>query len=96
MRHGDGNESFCFVAELKAEELKDLGNKAFATGKFQEAIEHFTEAISLDSKNHVLFSNRSAAYASLGKYHEARTDAEKTVSLKGDWAKVVSLSPSQQ
>ena len=72
----------------KAEELKDLGNKAFSAGKFAEAIEHFTEAISMDSSNHVLFSNRSAAFASLKKYREALNDAEKTVSLKADWAKV--------
>ena len=68
--------------------MKDLGNKAFTAGKFEEAIEHFTEAISMDSTNHVLFSNRSAAFASLKKYREALSDAEKTVSIKADWAKV--------
>ncbi len=69
--------------------MKDLGNKAFAAGKFTEAIDHFTEAISMDSGNHVLFSNRSAAFASLKKYNEALADAKKTVALKADWAKVL-------
>ena len=48
----------------------------------------------MDSTNHVLFSNRSAAFTSLKKYKEAAADAEKTVSLKPDWAKVLSLSLS--
>eukprot|EP00048_Salpingoeca_helianthica_P022418 m.18097 g.18097 ORF g.18097 m.18097 type:complete len:585 (-) comp7293_c0_seq1:25-1779(-) len=69
------------------DELKDLGNKAFAAGKFAEAVEHFTEAIALDSSLHVLFSNRSACFTSLKKYDAALRDAEKTVSLKPDWSK---------
>jgi stress-induced-phosphoprotein 1 len=70
-----------------ASELKDLGNKAFSAKNFEEAIGHFTAAIALDPANHVLYSNRSAAYASLNKYEEALEDAEKTVGLKADWAK---------
>lgn len=57
-------------------------------GDFQEAIKYFSEAIKLDPSNHVLYSNRSAAYASLKNYNDALKDAEKTVELKPDWAKV--------
>lgn len=67
--------------------LKDKGNAALNQGNFDEAIKFYTEAINLDQKNHVLFSNRSAAYCKCGKYSEALADAEKTVSLKPDWAK---------
>jgi stress-induced-phosphoprotein 1 len=42
----------------------------------------------LDGSNHVLYSNRSAAYASMRDYQHALEDAEKTVQLKPDWAKV--------
>eukprot|EP00053_Salpingoeca_punica_P016469 m.155734 g.155734 ORF g.155734 m.155734 type:complete len:590 (-) comp16969_c3_seq5:1128-2897(-) len=70
-----------------ANELKELGNKAFSAGQFEEAIKHFTAAIALDAGNHVLYSNRSAAYASLKKFQEALEDGEKTVHLRPDWAK---------
>jgi stress-induced-phosphoprotein 1 len=44
-------------------------------------------AIESDPTNHVLFSNRSASLASLGRYEEALTDAEKVVSIKPDWVR---------
>jgi stress-induced-phosphoprotein 1 len=68
--------------------LKDEGNAALQNGKFQDAIKCYTEAIALDKNNHVLYSNRSAAYAKAGKYRPALEDAEKTIQLKPDWGKV--------
>jgi stress-induced-phosphoprotein 1 len=47
----------------------------------------FSQAIELDPKNHVLYSNRSGAYASLRKFDEALEDANKTTEIKPDWAK---------
>ncbi|GJN26878.1 hypothetical protein PR202_gb14844 [Eleusine coracana subsp. coracana] len=70
-----------------ADEAKAKGNAAFAAGRFEEAIQHFSDAIVLAPDNHVLYSNRSAAYASLSRYAEALADAERTVALKPDWAK---------
>ncbi|RMZ97724.1 stress-induced-phospho 1, partial [Brachionus plicatilis] len=46
-----------------ADELKAKGNAALQAEKFDEAIKHYTEAIQIDSNNHILYSNRSAAYA---------------------------------
>ncbi|KAI7730216.1 hypothetical protein M8C21_023053, partial [Ambrosia artemisiifolia] len=66
---------------------KAKGNAAFSSGNYTEAINHFTDAITLAPTNHVLYSNRSAAYASLNKFSEALTDAQKTVDLKPDWSK---------
>ncbi|ORX72064.1 TPR-like protein [Linderina pennispora] len=65
-----------------SDELKSLGNKAFAAGSHEEAINHFTKAIEIDPTNHVLYSNRSASLASLKRYAEALKDAEKTVEIK--------------
>lgn len=70
-----------------ADEAKGKGNAAFSAGSFEEAIVHFSTAISLAPENHVLYSNRSASYASLQKYKEALTDAQMTVKLKPDWSK---------
>ncbi|GMH22760.1 hypothetical protein Nepgr_024603 [Nepenthes gracilis] len=70
-----------------AEEAKAKGNAAFAAGNYTEAIKHFTEAINLAPTNHVLYSNRSAAYASLHQYSDALSDAKKTVEIKPDWSK---------
>ncbi|KAK1430553.1 hypothetical protein QVD17_13373 [Tagetes erecta] len=70
-----------------ADEAKAKGNAAFSAGNYTEAIRHFTDAINLAPNNHVLYSNRSAAYASLNQYSEALLDAKKTVDLKPDWSK---------
>ncbi|KAI9144276.1 stress-induced-phosphoprotein 1-like protein [Paraphysoderma sedebokerense] len=72
---------------LQVDQLKAQGNKAFSSGDFKEAINFFTQAIDQDPTNHVLFSNRSAAYASLKEFDKALEDAEKTVELKKDWGK---------
>ncbi|VFR01952.1 unnamed protein product [Cuscuta campestris] len=69
------------------DESKAKGNSSFASGNFSEAIEHFTEAINFAPTNHVLYSNRSAAYASLNKFSDALVDAQRTVKLKPDWSK---------
>ena len=43
------------LLQATANELKDLGNKDFAAGNFDAAIEKFTAAIALDPSNHVLY-----------------------------------------
>ncbi|XP_075522897.1 hsp70-Hsp90 organizing protein 3-like [Primulina tabacum] len=70
-----------------ADEAKAKGNAAFSAGNFTDAVSHFTEAINLVPTNHVLYSNRSASFASLGNFSEALSDAQKTVELKPDWSK---------
>merc|ERR1712137_959032 len=73
--------------QLDGRRSKAKGNAAMGQRNFEEAIKHYSDAIALDSANHVLYSNRSAAYASLGKYEEALQDGEKTIEVKPDWVK---------
>lgn len=68
-------------------ELKNKGNDALASNNLEDAIKFYTEALALDGKNHVLYSNRSAAYAKNKEYEKALEDAEKTIQLKPDWGK---------
>ncbi|AAS52461.2 AEL224Wp [Eremothecium gossypii ATCC 10895] len=71
-----------------AEEYKKEGNSAFAAKDFEKAIELFGKAIEVSEQpNHVLYSNRSACYASMRKFREALADAQECVRIKPDWSK---------
>jgi len=69
------------MSEKSPEAYKALGNDAFASKDFAKAIEHYTKAIQLDSKNHVFFSNRSASYAGLKEWSKAMDDAKECIRL---------------
>ncbi|EPX70975.1 chaperone activator Sti1 [Schizosaccharomyces octosporus yFS286] len=70
-----------------AEDLKAKGNAAFAQKDYKTAIDYFSQAIQLDGNNHILYSNRSACYASVKDYKNALEDATKCTDIKHDWAK---------
>ena len=73
-------------AEMAAEQ-KELGNAEFKAGNYEKAISFFTKSIELGG-DHVLYSNRSACYAGLGKWDEALKDAESCIEKSPTWAKV--------
>ncbi|TFK29337.1 hypothetical protein FA15DRAFT_398561 [Coprinopsis marcescibilis] len=60
-----------------ADSLKAEGNKAFAAKNWDAAIDLFSQAIELDPKNHVLWSNRSAAKAGKKDWPGALSDADE-------------------
>eukprot|EP00736_Rhodelphis_marinus_P004823 Rmarinus@m.519 len=72
---------------MSADELKEQGKAAFSAGNYEEAISLWSKSIELDSENHLLYSNRSAAYCKVGKYKLALDDADKVIALKPDWPK---------
>ncbi|CAM1313227.1 TTC28 (predicted) [Pycnogonum litorale] len=62
-------------------------NAACQNGDFNCAIKLYTEAINLDPRNHILYSNRSAAFIKVGKYSRALQDALKARDLNFKWPK---------
>jgi stress-induced-phosphoprotein 1 len=70
-----------------ANALKDQGNKAFAAKDYDKAIDLFTQAIALDPKNHVLYSNRSAAKAGKKDWEAALADADECIKANPSWSK---------
>ena len=66
---------------------KEKGNAAFGAGRYAEAAKHFTLAINLDKANHILYSNRSGAFAAMGDGTRALSDADACVKKAPNWAK---------
>ena len=71
-----------------ANDCKEAGNKALSAEKFKEAVEHYSAGIALEPDNHVLFSNRSAAYCKLEDFGKALDDANQCVKINPKWGKV--------
>jgi tetratricopeptide (TPR) repeat protein len=70
-----------------ANAAKARGNSAFSSKEYGRATAAYTVALRFDRGNAVLFSNRSAALAALGKYAEALEDAERAVRAAPNWGK---------
>ncbi|CCF57580.1 hypothetical protein KAFR_0C05890 [Kazachstania africana CBS 2517] len=71
-----------------ADEYKQEGNTAFVAKDYQKAIDAFTKAIEVsETPNHVLYSNRSAAYTSSKQYEQALSDADECIKINPSWAK---------
>jgi stress-induced-phosphoprotein 1 len=70
-----------------AAEFKAKGNAHLQAGEFDDAITAYTEAISIDPKDHVFFSNRSAAYLSKGDAASALGDGNRCTELNPTWPK---------
>eukprot|EP01084_Bolivina_argentea_P088616 159990_1 len=67
--------------------LKDKGNIEFGNGNYKNTIELYTQAIAMESTNHTLYSNRSAAYLKSLKYDLSLNDGNKCIQLQPDWDK---------
>ena len=70
------------MRSAQANALKVQGNKAFAAKEYDKAIDLFSQAIAIDPKNHVLWSNRSAAKAGKKQYEGALEDAEQVRAIE--------------
>ena len=69
------------------EELRLAGNELFKQGKFDEAASKYSDALALEPENHLLYSNRSLALSSAGKFAEAAQDAEQCLRIDSGFMK---------
>ena len=65
----------------EAENCKLKANELVKDGKYEDAVKEYNKAISLDNANPVYYSNRSAAWAQLGKFQNALNDANKCLEV---------------
>ncbi|CAG05314.1 unnamed protein product, partial [Tetraodon nigroviridis] len=80
----------CSGALSKPEFLERVrrSNQACQEGEFALAVRLYTEALSADPQNCILYSNRSAAHLRLGQYSTALDDAIKARLINPKWPKV--------
>lgn len=80
----------CSGGLSKAEFLERVrrSNQACQEGEYGLAVRLYTEALTADPQNCILYSNRSAAYLRLGQYNTALDDAIKARLINPKWPKV--------
>ena len=66
-------------------------NECCQKGDFDEAVRLYGESIKLNEDNHLLYSNRSAAYIRTKQFVEALEDGRRAATLKPDWPKVYDI-----
>lgn len=71
-----------------ANDLKEKGNECVKAGNYAEAVLHYSFAIKINPNDPLLYSNRCLAFLKLNQLYYANEDAEKTIQLRSDWAKV--------
>ncbi|KAK2651926.1 hypothetical protein Ddye_011782 [Dipteronia dyeriana] len=73
---------------------KYAGNEAFRSGKYTEAVEHYTVALSSNVESRpfaaICFCNRAAAHQALGYIADAIADCSLSMALDGNYTKAVS------
>ncbi len=69
------------------ETKKEQANNYFSQGKFEEAVNIYSEILQEDPENYLVLSNRAAAYIKLEKFEAALIDSAYCTKLKPDWGK---------
>uniref|UniRef100_A0A8C6M8K8 RNA polymerase II-associated protein 3 n=1 Tax=Nothobranchius furzeri TaxID=105023 RepID=A0A8C6M8K8_NOTFU len=86
----DSNESDtedAAVDEEKAQSEKEMGNKFFKEGKYDDAIECYTRGMAADPYNPVLPTNRATSFFRLKKYAVAESDCNLAIALNSNYFK---------
>uniref|UniRef100_A0A8C9DBR1 Translocase of outer mitochondrial membrane 70 n=1 Tax=Panthera leo TaxID=9689 RepID=A0A8C9DBR1_PANLE len=93
--HPDGSGAHLEMNSLdRAQAAKNKGNKYFKAGKYEQAIQCYTEAISLcpiekNADLSTFYQNRAAAFEQLQKWKEVAQDCTKAVELNPKYVKAL-------
>lgn len=73
--------------------MQNAGNEAVRSGKYTEALEHYTASIASNIESRpfaaVCFCNRAAAHQALGQITDAIADCSLAIALDGNYQKVL-------
>ncbi|XP_039107896.1 mitochondrial import receptor subunit TOM70 isoform X2 [Hyaena hyaena] len=93
--HPEGSGAHLEMNSLdRAQAAKNKGNKYFKAGKYEQAIQCYTEAISLcpiekNADLSTFYQNRAAAFEQLQKWKEVAQDCTKAVELNPKYVKAL-------
>ncbi|XP_077981082.1 small glutamine-rich tetratricopeptide repeat-containing protein beta-like isoform X2 [Glandiceps talaboti] len=73
--------------KCQAELLKVEGNNFMKSEHYRQALECYTQAISLDNCNAVYYCNRAAAYSKLDQHQQAIEDCKKALEIDPKYSK---------
>mmetsp|Transcript_25499 Transcript_25499/g.25746 ORF Transcript_25499/g.25746 Transcript_25499/m.25746 type:complete len:494 (-) Transcript_25499:221-1702(-) len=88
----DNTELRLFLRKIKEmEEQKEIGNNAFKSGNYQDAINAWTSCVQIDTKNYSynskLFCNRANALMKLRRPEEAVRDCDRAINADQTYVK---------
>lgn len=78
---GNGQPALSKESIAAGEVAKEEGNTAFKAGRYEEAVKRYSEAIQLNPRKAVYFSNRAMAHLKLGRYTAAEADCDDALEL---------------
>ncbi|KAF1401136.1 Sperm-associated antigen 1, partial [Spheniscus humboldti] len=66
----------------KFKTLKNEGNDFVKKGKYEEAVNKYSECIKLNTKECTIYTNRALCYLKLYKYEEAKQDCDHVLQIE--------------
>ena len=71
------------------EAIKELGNKAFSLQKYEEAMEHYTQAIEMtkENPNQVYFANRANCKLEMKNFNGCIEDCDEAIKIDPKYIK---------
>ncbi|NXJ64544.1 SPAG1 protein, partial [Rostratula benghalensis] len=66
----------------KFKTLKNEGNDFVKKGKYEEAVNKYSECMKLNTEECAIYTNRALCYLKLSKYEEAKQDCDHVLQIE--------------